>query len=181
VRRSARAVASRLLKENVEALERAGYRVASDSPDFDVHLEAPSRPSVRARMLGTGRVFGGSYAFELSTAEPVLPKTEGLAGRGKGLVRLERVEFRARRGDAAGARVAALVNRDDPLQRALDDVHFERIAIEPDGRVAIRQMGGSVVWVLFPPVVRGIPLVEDQARATVAALDAFAALGTARA
>jgi hypothetical protein len=38
-------------------------------------------------------------------------------------------------------------------------------------------MGGSVVWVLFPPFVRAVPLVPEQAEATVAALDAFAEAG----
>jgi hypothetical protein len=36
-------------------------------------------------------------------------------------------------------------------------------------------MGGSVVWVLFPPLVRQIPLIPEQVEATLAALDAFAA------
>jgi hypothetical protein len=57
-------------------------------------------------------------------------------------------------------------------------VHFEAIRIEPDGRAVIRHMGGSVVWMLFPPLVRPVPLVDEQARATLEALDAFARVGT---
>jgi len=34
-------------------------------------------------------------------------------------------------------------------------------------------MGGSVVWVLFPPIVRATPLPEGQPEALVAALDAL--------
>jgi len=41
-------------------------------------------------------------------------------------------------------------------------------------------MGGSVVWILFPPLVRTIPLVDEQARATLRALDAFARAGHER-
>jgi hypothetical protein len=37
----------------------------------------------------------------------------------------------------------------------------------------IRHMGGSVVWMLFPPLVRPVPLTVPQARATVKALEAF--------
>jgi len=60
---------------------------------------------------------------------------------------------------------------------ALGRVHFERIAIAPDGRPSIRHMGGSVVWVLFPPIVRATPLPEGQPEALVAALDEFARAG----
>ena len=52
-------------------------------------------------------------------------------------------------------------------------MHFERIRVEPDGRPVIRHMGGSVVWMLIPPLARGVPLVPEQARASVDALRAF--------
>jgi hypothetical protein len=51
------------------------------------------------------------------------------------------------------------------------------VRVEPDGSPVIRHMGGSVVWMLFPPLVRPIPLVEEQARETLGALEAFAAVG----
>jgi hypothetical protein len=35
-------------------------------------------------------------------------------------------------------------------------------------------MGGSLVWILFPPIVKGIPLVSEQAHASIAAMQAFA-------
>jgi hypothetical protein len=56
-------------------------------------------------------------------------------------------------------------------------VHFERIRVEPDGRPVIRHFGGSVVWVLFPPLVKRVPFVPEQVEATLAALGAFAAAG----
>jgi hypothetical protein len=56
-------------------------------------------------------------------------------------------------------------------------VHFDRVRVEPDGSPVIRHMGSSVVWMLFPPLVRPIPLVEEQARETLGALEAFAAAG----
>ena len=46
--------------------------------------------------------------------------------------------------------------------------------MEPDGRPVIRHLGGSVVWVLFPPLVKRVPLVPEQVNATLAALEAFA-------
>jgi Protein of unknown function (DUF3156) len=69
------------------------------------------------------------------------------------------------------------LQRDQRLRRALAEVDFERIEVEPGGRPAIRHLGGSVVWVLFPPLVRPVPLVDEQARAAAAALEAFAAAG----
>jgi hypothetical protein len=38
-------------------------------------------------------------------------------------------------------------------------------------------MGGSVVWVLFPPLVKRVPLVDEQVEATLAALEGFAVAG----
>jgi hypothetical protein len=38
----------------------------------------------------------------------------------------------------------------------------------------MRRAGGSVVWVLVPPLVRAAPLVDEQAAAVAAAMRAFA-------
>lgn len=145
---------------------------------LEARLRSPSgRRPVRLRMTQEGKVFGGNYALELSTDEPVLPTTRGLSARGKGIVRMRGVRFRARRGDAAGGRLAERLGSDTRLAESLGLVHFERIRVEPDGRPVIRHLGGSVVWVLFPPLVKRIPFVPEQADATLAALEAFAAAG----
>jgi hypothetical protein len=108
-------------------------------------------------------VFGGNWGLELSTAEPVLPATSrGLTARGRRVVRMQGVKFRARGGDEAASRLAADLTADAELGKALGEVHFERLAVEPDGRPVIRHMGGSVVWVLIPPVVRSTPLPAGQ-------------------
>jgi len=41
----------------------------------------------------------------------------------------------------------------------------------------IRHMGGSIVWVMFPPIVRATPLPPGQPEAIVAALEAFTRAG----
>jgi hypothetical protein len=128
-------------------------------------------------MAQEGKIFGGSYALEISPDEPVFPATRGLSARGKGIVRKRGVRFRAKRGDEAGGRLAERLGSDARLAERLGLVHFERIRVEPDGRPVIRHLGGSVVWILFPPLVRRIPFVPAQVDATVAALDAFAAAG----
>ena len=166
----------RRFADTVEAFERAGYRVAVRG-DFERRMEAPDKIPLQLRMLPAGRVFGGSFALEAATADPVLPPTRGLRGRGRGAVRLRQVAFRARKGDAEGARLAAQLERDEALQRALSAVHFERVRVEPDGRAGIRHMGGSVVWVLLPPIIRPVPLPPEQVDAVVAALGAFARSG----
>jgi hypothetical protein len=128
-------------------------------------------------MVPLGRIFGGTHALEVSTAVPVLPATRGLSARGRGAVRLGGFRFRPRSGDAAGRALAERLERDARLDEALRGVHFERIRVEPDGRPVIRHMGGSVVWILFPPLMKSIPFVDTQARATVRALEAFARAG----
>ena len=90
---------------------------------------------------------------------------------------MQGVRFRAKRGDEAGGRLAEQLGADVRLGELLGRVHFERIRVEPDGRPVIRHMGGSVVWVLFPPLVKRVPLVPEQVDATLAALEAFAAAG----
>lgn len=173
----ARAAADAALEQNIDVFERVGARVIGRAEPGGADFELRARAAFSIRMRGRGRVFGGAYALEVSTSETVVPTTRGLAARGRGLVRLRRITFRARRGDEAGDVLARRLETDTRLQDALAAVHFERIRVDPDGRAVIRHMGGSVVWVLFPPLVRTVPLVEEQARATVAALEAFAAVG----
>ncbi len=172
----ARAAAEKLLARNVEVFERLGYQPTDRSRPLEARLERERGPALHLRMAPKGRIFGGAYALELAPAEPPLPKTGGLAGRPRGVVRLERVAFRARRGDEAGAHLARSIERDEAVQRALALVHFERVRVDAEGRPVIRHMGGSLVWILFPPLVRPVPLDDEQARASVAALDALAAV-----
>ena len=174
----ARRHAEAALRRNVEVLERVGYRAVSRS-GLVAELESDAGPGIRLRMDQQGRIFGGAYALELSTAEPVLPATEGLRGRPRGVVKLGGVSFRAHKGDRVGTQLAQALDESEALQAAIGRVHFDRVRIEPDGRAVIRHMGGSLVWVLFPPLVRPVPLVEAQARLTVRALDAFAAAASA--
>jgi hypothetical protein len=135
---------------------------------------------VRLQLTRDGRIFGGNYGLELSTEEPVLPPTRGLSARGKGVVKMQGVKFRAKRGDAAGERLAERLGSDARLAQLLGRVHFERIRVDPDGRPVIRHLGGSVVWILFPPLVRRVPLVPEQIDATLAALEAFRAASPRR-
>jgi len=169
----ARRRASSVLDRNLELFAAAGYAEVERLGVLEARVAAPSRRPLRLRMAREGRVFGGTYGLEVSTAEPVLERTAGLTARGRGLVRLRSVRFRARRGDAAGHLLAERLERDAPLVDRLTAVHFERIAIQPDGSPLIRHMGGSLVWILFPPLVKSIPLVREQAQATILALEAF--------
>jgi len=171
----ARAAAAQALARDVEVFERIGYRRGETAGPLAVRLEPPAgRPALLARLAQQGRIFGGAYALELSTEAPALPPTRGLSARGRGIVRLTRVDFRPRRGDGAGEALAGRLEANAALQRALAAVHFDRIRVEPDGRAVVRHMGGSVVWILFPPVVRPVPFTAEQARATAEALEAFA-------
>lgn len=173
----ARRRAAAILDSNVEVFARAGYREAERPSPLEARLESDGTRPLVVRMAQEGRIFGGTYALEVATAEPVLPATAGLRARGRGVVRLRRIAFRARGRDAAGGRLAAQLESDPGLAEALRRVHFDRIRVEPDGRPVIRHMGGSLVWVLFPPVVRPIPFLDEQARATASALEAFAHAG----
>jgi hypothetical protein len=171
-----RAVAS--LDDAIERLGRAGYSQVERVGPLEARLRSSTgRVPVRLRMTQVGRIFGGNYGLEISTDEPVLPPTHGLSARGKGVVRMRGVRFRARRGDAAGSRLAERLGSNAHLSERLGAVHFERIRVDPDGRPVIRHLGGSVVWVLFPPLVKRIPFVPEQVEATLAALEAFAAAG----
>jgi hypothetical protein len=169
--------AERVLADDVEAFERLGYRPLERTSPLAVPLEAPAGAAdLVVRLHREGRVFGGNLALEVTTAEPVLPAPgRELTARGQGVVKLRGVRFRVRGGHPEASSLAEALSGDDALATALGEVHFERVAVDADGRPVIRHMGGSVVWVLFPPIVRPVPLVEEQARATVIALDAFTA------
>jgi len=171
--------AAAVLKSDVETFERLGYRPDEGDSPHSATLTAPEgRLDLALRLRPEGRVFGGNWGLELSSAEPVLPATRGgLRARGRGVVRMQGVRFRARRGDDAASRLAAELSADAGLAKALAEVHFERVAVEPAGRPVIRHMGGSVVWVLIPPVVRTTPLPAGQPEAMVRALDEFARAG----
>ncbi len=168
---NARGRAARALGEVLEGFERDGFTVEREG--FAARLDRQGAPALRVRMVAQGRIFGGTYALELATAEPVLPVTRGLRGRGRGMVKLGGVDFRSRGDDEPGRLLGARLERDEKLQQSLSDVHFERIRVDPDGTPVIRHMGGSVVWILFPPFVRPVPLVPEQRRAAVEALQAF--------
>lgn len=172
----ARRRAQRTLVETLEVFDRLGCPTEGRQGLVATFVVGGDR-RIRARMAGQGRIFGGTYALELSTVEPVLPATEGLRGRARGVVRHGGVNFRARSRDEPGKRLAAVLDGDGRLQSALARVHFDRVRVEPDGAPVIRHLGGSVVWMLFPPLVRPIPFVEEQARETLGALEAFAAVG----
>lgn len=176
--RRARARAARLLDDVVEAFRPLGYREGERPSPLEARLE-PTRDGLplRIRFAEQGRVFGGNLALEVSSADPLLPAPAGgLVGRPRGAIRLRGVSFRSRAGGAAEEALAHRLSEDAPLASALARVHFERVRVDPDGRPVLRHVGGSVVWMLFPPLVRAVPLVPEQAAATVAALEAFARL-----
>jgi Protein of unknown function (DUF3156) len=178
-RLSARRAAA-VLASDTEAFERLGYRARDGVSAHSVALTAPrGRGDLALHLRPEGRIFGGNWGLEVSTAEPVLPATaRGLAARGRGVVRMQGVRFRARRGDDESAsHLAAALSADAALGEALGRVHFERVTVEPDGRVTIRHLGGSVVWLLLPPVVRTTPLPGGQPEAMAAALEEFARAG----
>jgi hypothetical protein len=164
--------AAAVLASDVEVFERLGYQPLERRSPYEVTLRAPAgEPDLLVRLRRQGRFFGGNWALEVATVALVLPPSRGLSARGRGVVRMRGVRFR---GDD---RLAPALSADEGLGAALARVHFERISVEPEGRPVIRHMGGSLVWVLFPPIVRATPLPPEQARETVAALDAFARAG----
>lgn len=158
---------------NLDVLRRASGGEAERVGPLDARVVAANLPPVRVTMVASGRVFGGTADLEVATASPVLPPTRGVVARGRGLVRMRGVSFRAAGGDEAGRRTAALLEADTALAAALSAVHFHQVRVDPDGRAVIRHMGGCLVWMLLPPLVRGVPFVPEQARATLAALVAF--------
>jgi hypothetical protein len=173
MRGRARAAATRALADVGVVFGTCGFERLDEHAEVLELRRADQR--LRARLRPNGRVFGGNFALEVETADAQLPPTAGLTGGGRGVVRLDRVAFRSRRGDAAGMRLAGKLESDEALQAALRKVHFEAVRVEPDGRPVIRHLGGSVVWVLFPPLVRTVPLVPEQAEAVARALAAFTA------
>jgi hypothetical protein len=168
-----------VLARDVEAFAAAGYRESGKRRELRASLARADRPPLRLELVATGgRIFGGTYALEVSTAEPVLPPSAaGLRVRGRGVVRMQGMSFRPRTGDDEAVRLAGRLAADERLAEALGAVHFEQIRVEPDGRAVIRHMGGSLVWLLFPPMTRPIAISADQIAATVAGLDAFARAG----
>jgi hypothetical protein len=163
------------LEHAIERFGRVGYSEVERLDPLRARLRSSSgRSPVRLQMSQEGKILGGTYALEISTDEPTLAPTRGLSARGKGVVRMRGVRFRARRGDRDGRRLAERLSSDGQLAERLGAVHFERVRVDPEGRPVIRHLGGSVVWVLFPPLVKQIPLVPSQVDATLAALEAFA-------
>lgn len=173
--------ASAVLASDVEAFERsAGCRLLERTGPHEARLEAPGDLGrVVLRLRPIGQVFGGSWGMELAPETPLLPPTErGLAARGRGVVRQQGVAFRARaRGDAHGDRLAGALTADAALGEALGRVHFEEVVVRPDGTPVIRHLGGSVMWILLPPIVRPTPLPDGQARELLRALSAFRRAG----
>jgi hypothetical protein len=171
--------AERVLADDVEAFERLGYRPLERAAGLEAVLRAPKGgPDLALRLVPEGRLFGGNWALEVSTAEPVLPATAlGLSARGRGVVRRQGVSFSAKGSDPNSRLLAELLSADERLGDALGRVDFETLSVRPDGRPAIRHLGGSIVWVLVPPIVRETPLPDGQAKAMVRAVDAFAAAG----
>jgi hypothetical protein len=172
--------AARVLAEDVEAFERAGCRLLERRGDLEAVLAAPRGGGrLVLRLTRVGRIFGGNWGLEVAPEEQVLPETEsGIAARGRGVVKQQGVRFRARgRGDESAVRLAEALSADEKLGKALGRVHYERLWVRRDGRPVIRHLGGSVVWVAFPPIVRSTPLPEEQPRELLRALDAFRAAG----
>lgn len=168
-----------MLARDVEAFAAAGYRGAGRrGAPLRARIERDGWPTLRLELVPTGgRVFGGAYALEVSTADPVLPPSSGLRARGRGLVRMHGVTFRPASADPVAERLADRLSAERELQRALTEVHFEEIRVDPDGRAVIRHMGGSLVWLLFPPMTRPIAIGPEQVEATVEALRRFARAG----
>ncbi len=173
----ARRRAIRLLDETTALYRGAGYETIDRRSALEARISGPSRVPLVLHLVPEGRIFGGTYGLEISTGAGTLAGTAGLTVRGRGVVRMHGVRFKPRRGDQAGSRLAGRLEADEQLARRLAAVHFERIRIEPDGKAVIRHMGGSLVWILFPPVIKAIPLVADQVRATIAAMERFAEVG----
>ncbi len=168
----ARRRARETLVKDIEVFEGIGYRKV-EATAGRARMVSDSGPPIVLSFSARGRVVGGNFALEISAADPVCAATRGLSARARGAVRLARIQFKPKRDDRAGAELAERLNGDATLQKALAAVHFERIRVEPDGRPVIRHMGGSVVWMLIPPLTRGVPLIPEQAKATVEALAKF--------
>jgi hypothetical protein len=172
--------ASKVLADDIEAFEQAGCRLLERRGSHEAVLETPRNAGrVVVRLTRVGRIFGGNWGMEVTTDEPVLPQTDsGLVARGRGVFKQQGVRFRPRRrGDDKAARLGEALSANGALGDALGRVHFERIWVRRDGRPVIRHLGGSVVWVAFPPIVRATPLPDGQAQEILRALDALRTAG----
>jgi hypothetical protein len=171
-----------MLNDVIQAFRPLGYHEAGRLGPLEARLERRGGPAITISYAQRGKVFGGQIALEVATAEPVLPATpRGLSAHARGAVRMRGMAFRARGGEANAEALARALSEDARLAEKLGNVHFDRVRVDPDGRPVITQIGGSIVWILFPPLVRPVPLVPAQAKATAEALEAFAAAGTGRA
>jgi hypothetical protein len=172
----ARAHAARLLEDVIQAFLPLGYHEAGRPGPLEARLERQGSPPLMLRFAQRGKVFGGQIALEVTTAEPVLPATpKGLSAHARGAVRMKGMTFRARGGDANAEALARGLSDNARLGEKLGRVHFDRVRVDANGRPVITQIGGSIVWMVFPPLVRPVPLVRSQAKATAEALEAFAA------
>src|SRR5919107_1274149 len=113
--------AAGVLGDDVKVFERVGYQPLEHGSSFTATLAAPDRGrKIVLRLHREGRVFGGNWALEITTAEPVLPASgRGLPGGGRGVARRRGVRFRPPRGDAAGGALADALSEDAGLGRAL--------------------------------------------------------------
>jgi hypothetical protein len=174
-----KARAAAVLVDDVRRFGGLGYRPVRTIDPLEARVASDRHPDLRIALRPTGgRIFGGTFAMEVATAERVLPATaRGVSARGRGVVRLRTIDFRARPDDGSAQRLAERLRGDRRLIDALSKVHFEEVRVDPDGRAVIRHMGGSLVWLLFPPMARPVPISPDQVAATVAALEAFVRAG----
>src|ERR687894_293282 len=81
--------AAGVLADDVKVFERLGYQPLEHGSSFAATLDAPNGGRrLVLRLHREGRGFGGNWALEITTAEPVLPASgRGLSGRGRGVVR----------------------------------------------------------------------------------------------
>ena len=114
------------MASDIEAFERLGYRPLERRSPYEVTLRAPGgAPDLLLRLHREGRFFGGNWALEVSTADPVLPPSHGLSARGRGMVRMRGVRFRgddrlARRSaptKGSGRRSRACISSASPSSR----------------------------------------------------------------
>src|SRR5918999_3039030 len=104
--------ASRTFGEVLESFERDGFEIERNG--YTARLTRNGAVPIRASVVRKGRIFGGTYALELSTDEPVLPTTRGLRGRPRGVVKLGGVDFRSRGHDEAGRLLRGRARKGQP-------------------------------------------------------------------
>lgn len=178
MRRRARRRAGAVLARDIDAFGTLGYRKTARRGDLGARLEADGRETLRVVLVPTGgRIFGGAFAMEVSTARRVFPETAGINVKGQGTVKMRGVAFRPRRKDPDAVALSERLAADDNLATRIADVHFEQVRVDPDGRPVIRHMGGSLVWLLFPPMARPVAISPEQVAATVRALERFVVVG----